>query len=342
MYGRLRIMVLVCLLSGVVSADGGAPTAPAFPTSIRGVTISTHRSGQEWGSDQMLPTMEQLRDLGVEWIAIHPYAGIRPDGTVRVFRSVDPAAPAAELTRPIREAHALGLKILIKPHLAYWGSFTWRGEIGFDDDEAWERFWSGYRAWIVAVATITRDADGFVVGTELAKTLDQKERWLEIIEAVREVTPAPLTYAANWDRYESVSFWEALDAIGIQAYFPLVDDEEPANPQTVRDGWAGWAEKLKAYSRAQGRPVLLTELGYNHSANTAREPWSSATDDGGESLQALCTRIALETVERESAILGSFLWKWFPEPRPAGRNFRLATPEMRGVIRDAWGPRETP
>ncbi len=343
MRGQLRtnrlvpIGALAFLLAGATSAG-----EPVFPASIRGVTISTHRSGQEWGSDRMRPTMEQLRDLGVEWVAIHPYAGIRRDGTVRVYRSVDPQAPAEELIRPIREAHALGLKILIKPHLAYWGSFEWRGEIGFEDDASWKRFWSGYRAWIVALATITREADGFVVGTELARTLDQEDRWLEIIGEVREVTRVPLTYAANWDRYESVPFWAALDAIGIQAYFPLVGDDEPVNSSTIRAGWSRWAEKLKVYSETQERPVLLTELGYNHSSNTAREPWSSATDDHGAELQALCTRIALETIERESTILGSFLWKWFPEPHPVGRNFRLATPEMRTVIRDAWGPREAP
>ena len=48
------------------------------------------------------------------------------------------------------------------------------------------------------------DADAFVVGTELARTLDQKDQWLEIIRAVREVTDAPLTYAAKWDTYDFV------------------------------------------------------------------------------------------------------------------------------------------
>jgi hypothetical protein len=331
------LLALALLSSGAIAA-----AESKFPTSIRGVTISTHRSGQEWGSDQMRPTLVQLRDLGVEWVTIHPYAGIRRDGTVRVFRSIDPDSPAQELIRPIREAHALGLKIMIKPHLAYWGSFEWRGEIAFEDDASWQRFWSGYRAWIVALAEITREADAFVVGTELARTLDQKDRWLEIIQQVRGATDAPLTYAANWDRYESVPFWSALDAIGIQAYFPLVGDDEPVDAHTIQAGWSLWAQKLKRFSEQQARPVVLTELGYNHSSNTAREPWSSTTDDHGIELQALCTRIALETIENESAILGSFLWKWFPEPRPIGRNFRLATPRMRGVIRDAWKPRKTP
>ncbi len=334
------VFAAVVLLTGGGGADPPPSDTPGgFPASIRGVTISTHRSGQEWATDHMRPTMQQLRDLGAGWVAIHPYAGIRPDGTVRIYRPVDPDSPTEELTRPIREAHALGLKILIKPHLAYWGSFEWRGEIGFDEEAAWERFWNGYTDWIVAVAKITREADGFVVGTELARTLEHEDRWREVIAAVRRATDAPLTYAANWDRYESVPFWNALDAIGIQGYFPLVDADEAVTADTVRAGWARWAAKLSAFSEAQGRPVLLTELGYNHSSRTAREPWSGETDGEGTALQALCTRVALETVEREAAILGSFLWKWFPEPRPVGRDFRLATPEMREVIREAWAGR---
>jgi len=316
----------------------GTAGAACFPGSMRGVTVSTHRSGQEWGSDHMRPTMEELRDLGVEWIAIHPYAGIRADGSVRVFGGLDPGVPPQELVRPIREAHALGLKILIKPHLAYWGSpFTWRGEIAFDDEASWARFWSGYREWILTLAKISAEADGFVVGTELDRTLDQGERWVDLIRAVRQVNPAPLTYAANWDSYEKVTFWHELNAIGIQAYFPLVAADAETTEAAIRDGWSTWTTKLAAYGKAQGRPVLFTELGYNDSTTTAREPWSSQSDEGGEATQALCTRVALETVEREDTIVGAFLWKWFPGPYPAGRNFRLATPTMRGVIHDAWG-----
>jgi hypothetical protein len=54
-------------------------------------------------------------------------------------------------------------------------------------------------------------------------------------------------------------------------------------------------------------------------------------------------RAALEAITAEPRVIGSFLWKWFPEPRPIGRNFRLATPEMKQLIRDVWQePRMTP
>jgi hypothetical protein len=102
------------------------------------------------------------------------------------------------VTRPIREAKALGLKIPIEPHLAYWGSpFSWRGEIAFETEAEWERFWSDYEFFIEELASWSRNADAFVIGTELPGTLTQEERWRHLIGRLREVTDVPLTYAAN-------------------------------------------------------------------------------------------------------------------------------------------------
>ncbi len=35
-------------------------------------------------------------------------------------------------------------------------------------------------------------------------------------------------------------------------------------------------------------------------------------------------------------VVGAFLWKWFPNPHPVGRNFQLATPRLRKAIADVW------
>jgi hypothetical protein len=46
--------------------------------------------------------------------------------------------------------------------------------------------------------------------------------------------------------------------------------------------------------------------------------------------------VALRAIQREPSVIGSFLWKWFHNPRPVGHNFQLATPAMRSVILEAW------
>jgi hypothetical protein len=53
-------------------------------------------------------------------------------------------------------------------------------------------------------------------------------------------------------------------------------------------------------------------------------------------VQRRCTRAALEAIENEPSVIGSFLWKWFPEPRPLGRNYRVASPAMRELLREVW------
>ncbi len=319
----------------------GGKTVPVAKTvqpgkTVRGITISTHGIGKDWGTDVIVPTYEAIREVGSNWVAIHPYAGIRGDGTIRPV-DLDVNNPPEHVVRPIREAHAQGLQILIKPHLAYWGSrFQWRGEITFDDEVAWERFWKGYTDWIVALARISSDADAFVVGTELDLTLEHEERWRKLIAKVRQESGAPLTYAANWPDYQKVPFWDALDVVGIQAYFPLAEKGQRSEA-TIREGWRRQMDTLRAYSQQTGKEILFTELGYNRSFAAAAEPWEYHTDGPeAEALQSLCMRIALEAIEAEPKVVGSFLWKWFPEPYPVGRNFQLATPAMKDTIRSAW------
>ena len=97
--------------------------------------------------------------------------------------------------------------------------------------------------------------------------------------------------------------------------------------------------RLRRFSERHDRPVVFTELGYSRSHRAAIEPWSAHTDgEPAAALQEACMREALAAIEDEPAVVGAFLWKWFPEPHPVGRNFQLATPAMRRVIRDAWRP----
>ena len=88
---------------------------------IRGITLSTHRGGRELGYPEILgPSYEAIRDIDANWIAFHPYARIRMDGTVS-FRMAD-GRPPSYWTEPIRVAHKMGLKVCVRPYLAHWRS----------------------------------------------------------------------------------------------------------------------------------------------------------------------------------------------------------------------------
>lgn len=324
----MRLLLLLFML---------ALSAPALAgEKVLGITLSTHGSGQDWGGDQIGTTLRDIRQVGANWVAIHPYARISGDGQVS-FRDFDLANPPAYLTRPIQEAHQRGMKLCIIPHLAYWGSpFSWKGDIAFARPEDWERFWREYSYWITRLAAACQGADGFVVGTELDRTLDYEAEWRALIAQVRKVNTAPLSYAANWTDYTRVPFWDALDVVGIQAYFPLVDHLDPTL-QEIEAGWALRVGELRAYSQKTGKYILFTELGYNQSRLAPMEPWNYQVDgEEARPIQETCMRTALEVVADEPSIVGAFLWKWFPNPNPVGRDFQLATPAIEQIISSIW------
>lgn len=335
--------------AAVVAAQDEAGTLP-----MNGITVSTPRGSSLWGGDDMLSTLDDLAALGASWVAIHPYARVDRDGSVRwrrrERRTGGQPAGAREapiwLRRPIEEAHRRGLKILIKPHLAYWGAWEWRGEIAFESAGAWDRFFTSYEAWIAELAAFSHDADAFVVGTELEATVHHEEAWRRIVDRVRQQHPGPLTWAANWDGYRRVGFWDALDWVGIQAYFPLIHEARGRGEPTAAEierGWARIMEEVRAFAAATGRPVVFTELGYNASPVAAHEPWNYdvRAEPGAEALQIRCMRAALRAVAAEPSVLGAFLWKWFPGDRTP-RDFALSTPAMRRVISEHWLPDPVP
>ncbi len=330
------LLHLSMLLLWAGSRPGAWASEPA--PKIWGITVSTHTGGSEWGSDQMGPTLDDLRALGANWISFHPYARIGADGSLS-WRAFDPAAPPAQLRRPIEEAHTRGMRVLVMPHLAYWGSpFSWRGEIEFSEPAAWRRFFSQYREFVWAIAAAVPDADAFALGNELDRTVAHAGEWRALIAGVRQRTRAALTYAANWTDYQRVPFWGELDWIGVQAYFPLSRAEAPDDAE-LHAGWAERMAELRAFAATHQRPIVFTELGYNRSRRAAVEPWLAVSDPDPAALdlQVRCMAAALAAVREEATVRGVFLWKWFPGPRSVGRDFQLAYPEMVAVLRRAFG-----
>jgi hypothetical protein len=321
----------------------GLGVARAEPP-IRGVVISCQTWGHEWGSDAMVQALREVKALGANWVQIHPYGAIGRDGSVSFGRGFENGETPVWLSRPIREAHALGLKIAVVPHLAGWRSgWRWRGDITFATEAEWERFFTSYEAWIAALARLCKEADGFSVGSELDQTMAGHEaRWRGIIRAVRAETSAALTYGANWPTYKTVPFWDALDAIGVSAYFPLVEHAEIPSAGELDASWRRLHADLAGYAREQNRRVVFMELGYDETPAAAREPWVGGRrmpEPGAAAVQTLCLDRALAGLNgaqrKQPELAGVFLWKWFPgEPRRA--DYRLQSDALREVLRTRW------
>jgi Glycoside Hydrolase Family 113 len=221
-----------------------------------------------------------------------------------------------------RLARERGIRTLLKPQI--WvrgGEAAWSGEIAMRSSEDWDLWFSEYRAFLLHYARLAEriGASALCVGTELRQTaLARPDAWRALIAEVRRSFSGRLTYAANWDReFEEIPFWNQLDFIGIQAYFPLADHDSPSLDE-LRHGWERHLPAIEAAQRRWGKPVLFTEVGYRSAPDGATRPWlwpqrsPAAAAPVDLRLQADAYQAFFETFWQRSWFAGAYVWKWYP------------------------------
>lgn len=307
--------------------------------SIKGVTVSAQTWGSEWGTPEMAATLDELKSLGANWVAIHPYAKIQADGALKFSKG----PPPDYLTKPLDWANERNLQMMLVPHIATWGTqFLWRGEIRFTEPAQWDRFFSDYETWIALMAKLAEEhhAKLLCIGLEYSIAQKFEDRWRRIIRAVRAVYHGKITYGANWDQVAEVPFWDAVDYIGVLGYFPVSDSKNPS-PQDLAEGWRPWMAKLETLSKKYGKPVVFTEIGYNENERCAAQPWDFHRKGGpnAAAVQARCIEQALKLPQTYPFLTGMFFWKWFPDlPDPEVETFDLRRPWIKRLLAKYWLP----
>lgn len=256
------------------------------------------------------------------------------------------------LAAAVRRAHALGFTVLIRPQIDVGSKpseVTQRDLIdkGDADRPAW---FNSYKAMLSRYARVARDthAEGLVVGAGLSgMTNDETDRnyWRDIITQVRSGAlmgdgkgyKGELTYAAQWDSVvqdaqtptDKPFFWDLLDSISIDAYFPVSDGSAGGNPsvEALETGWTTTpfgglpmtpVAIVKALHAKYDKPVRFT-LGYLSQTGTAAFPEKSAYDNmqsGGKTARAPQSR-AVEAafdvwapIAAEGWFKGISWWEW--------------------------------
>ena len=263
--------------------------------------------------------MEAVKSVNADWIAVIPYGYTRV-GKPAVkygsdFQWWGEKPEGAKKT--IEIAHENGLKVMLKPQVYVPGS--WAGGLDFETDEAWAQWENDYQKFIMAFAKIAVETDVkmFCIGTEFKmSTRKRPDFWRKLIKDIRKIYSGKLVYAANWDDYKEVSFWEELDFIGIDAYFPLVDADTPSVAALTK-AWEPITEEIEHFSKEKKKNILFTEFGYLSVGNCAWRNWELEKVIGdcqiNELAQANALHTLLQVFMQKDWWSGGFLWKWFPE-----------------------------
>lgn len=282
--------------------------------------ISFVASGDEVAQVHVNPVL----DIHANYAAIMPYGFIRDIETPELVFNTDRqwyGERREGCMQYIQTLHENGVKVMLKPQIWIWhGAFT--GHMVMKTEEDWQKLENSYAEFILLYAKLAQETqtDIYCIGTELeAFVKNRPDFWNQLITDVRSVYKGKITYASNWDEYDETPFWNQLDYIGVNAYFPLTDEKDPTM-QALKEGWKPWKTKLRILVEKENKPMLFTEFGYRSMDFTGKKPWLVDRGEMNVNLQAQADAIQVIFDEfwNEEWFAGGFLWKWFIDHEEVG------------------------
>lgn len=278
--------------------------------------------------------MPAVQAVNADWIAVIPYGFTRP-AKAHVSFNIDWqwwGEKTEGVVSTIETAHTAELKVMLKPQVYIPGG--WVGDLDFDKDSDWQAWEKDYETYILTMAEIadSLQVEMFCVGTEFRKSVSKRPQfWHQLIRKIRDIYDNKLTYSANWDDYENISFWNEMDYIGINAYFPLIDDKTPSI-SNLQKSLKSYINKIQRFACRQNKPILFTEYGYLSVDKCAYNTWELEAEIKqlpiNEQAQANAIEALLTELKQYDWWAGGFLWKWFPNGEGGeGYNYRDYTPQ---------------
>lgn len=244
----------------------------------------------------------------------------------------------------VRKAHDLGMKVMFKLHLDLLDESdgSWRGEIGCVREEDWEKWFANYTEFIMYYVRMAKreKVEMVCVGTELSTTATTKGyMWRDLIKKVRSQYRGALTYAAHWDRYMDIRFWDMLDYVGINAYFPLSEKASPSYKE-IKAAWQKWVKEMEDFQKKVNKPIIFPESGCNSCDGALIRPWEHAPRrEVNLRLQEDDYRLLVEIFYEKKWFYGMYWWYWGTHPNMGGQYNRGFSPQNKPaekVIKEAY------
>ena len=185
--------------------------------------------------------------------------------------------PSNENLRLItQEAHNRQFTVLLRPILyekTLLPDRHWRGSIQPIDVELW---FESYTKIILDYAKLAQEEDIEIlsIGVELNSLEHRINDWEKMIEEIREIYSGQLTYSQNWDVFgrNNLEFWNKLDFIGVDAFFPLQVGSDATLEELV-EAWEPWIKAMNYLKEIEEKPIVLTEVGTMSQSGSFRAPW---------------------------------------------------------------------
>jgi hypothetical protein len=335
----------------------GAHLAPAHDAAARSAGLGTAACAR---------SLEALRALGAGAVAIAPtyYATPDPPDFTGDFlqRPFATDAPDVAVAATIARARSLGMGVMLAPQLLDSPSGTWSACGRSHTAAAYDEMFADLRACLVHAALVAElgGAEILCLGSELAPATRSvfsdeelpwipdhirrnRERWSEIVRAVRAAYSGALVYAAgSVAEARDVEFWSELDFVGIDLYRNLELDGARPDDAHATARLRGHLEQALELARQHGKRLIVCEVGFAPTGEAwrATERTAGAFDPAEQARLWHAFAAALRRLGSARADLaGVYAWCWSTEPdgrASSPRSFAVTDPAAREALGAAF------
>jgi hypothetical protein len=341
----LALLAVPVVLVTVGGASLATRTASAQSGLFQGFAMQAGQPPTEY--QRIAHTGANMVYFDVYWEAdspdansVHRFSGTKTD---------------AVLIGDIQNARAAGLSVTLMPKVWCNGcQDNWRGFLTPSDPHAFMQSYQEMDTYYADLAQ-QRGVSLFFLGSEMNNLQQYGDDWRQLATAVRQVFNGPITYQPNWDRVDSVAFWDALDFDSVSAYFPLTTTPSPTVAQLKQawqssnvPGWEGqnWFAGIQNLAKATGKSVLIGEVGYRSSTTATAHPWEEAEQQTpDQATQANAYQALLEMFSPQSWWKGVIWWQWRgPDPDANSTDMSPKGKQAEQLLTEWWaeGWRPTP
>jgi len=273
---------------------------------------------------------EPILDLNASWVSlvIYQYGEYKKDADYAPkfgYKTKDQkwGETFEGIEQMIIKAHDEKLKVMLKPSV-WFPSYGWPGDFKLNSEKEWQIWEEDFCTYLLNLAELAEKngVELFCISTEMKKTIELRpDFWNDLIRDIKAVYSGKLTYAANWDNFDKIKFWDQLDYIGIDAYFPLSNKATPTVEDLVKL-WEGPSKQIQAVHKKYGKPVIFTEYGYRSIDKATWQQWEFENikhqNQANHDAQQNGYQAIFETFWDKDWFAGGFLWNWSPYDEVAG------------------------
>ncbi|MFT5970629.1 MAG: hypothetical protein ACI8ZO_001143 [Flavobacteriales bacterium] len=309
---QIKFVLLPFLLLVVIACALNTPTKIKY----KGVCFSAP-------SNQINEnTFDPIVNINANAIAIIPYAFGNQQNHSVVFNTDFQwwGEKDKGVRHCISQAKKQDLKVMLKPHIWFRGGY-FHGDYNAGTEENWQQFESDFRDYILHYAQVAADLEVeiYCIATEMKYfAINRPGFWYKLIKEIKTIYKGKLSYAANWDSYSNIIFWDVLDYIGIDAYFPLSPEKSPSTGD-LNAAWNPYCQELEIISEKFNKQIIFAEYGYRSIDYNCKEPWDSNRKTGVNLQNQLNAYTSIyQSVFNKDWFAGGFIWKWFSNHEKSG------------------------